>query len=113
MYVNIHINHMNIRKIEPLDVIGAGIAAVVFGYLLIIEGSLIPGFVLAAWILSMSVSLRSSNYEHTVVLLVLGSLITGAMMSGQFTYLLLSVVVAGFGYTLWTIKRSSRDTAAL
>ncbi|MBO4247666.1 hypothetical protein IL252_07540 [Halomicrobium sp. IBSBa] len=104
---------MDVRKIEPLDVIGAGIAAVVFGYFLIIEGNLVRGFVLAAWILSMSVSLRSSNYEHTVVLLVLGSLITGAMMRGQFTYLLLSVVVAGFGYTLWTIKRSSRDTAAL
>ncbi|NLV09148.1 hypothetical protein GOC74_04295 [Halomicrobium mukohataei] len=111
--MSIHVNYMDVRKIEPLDVIGAGIAAVVFGYFLIIEGNLVRGFVLAAWILSMSVSLRNSNYEHTVVLLVLGSLITGAMISGQFTYLLLSVVVAGFGYTLWTIKRSSRDTAAL
>lgn len=96
----------NVERPSPklADGVAALLALVVLGYFLFVRQQPVVGTTVTLWILALQLAFRTRSREHSVVVFALGLFVLAGLFSGLLWLYLTNLIVAGFAYTIWTLK---------
>lgn len=97
---------------KPSDGVAIVLALAVLGYHLLITAEPIQGVAIAIWILVLQSALRRGNDEQAAVVFGLGAFVLAGFLSGVVWLFFTNLIVAGFAYTIWTVKYAPERTSS-